>query len=200
VNNVYLNWLDEAENVLRRAAGRGLEIDEFLMLDYDVAFLRGDRAGMERVAARARQWPGDETWISNKEALALAYSGQLQRARLMSRRAMDYARQDALPERGGAWEAAASIREASFGNAAEARTRALAALALSKDREVEYCAAYAMALSGEVSQAQRMADDLARRFPQNTVVRFSYLPVLGATECRTVGEDAHRNRDDSSEG
>jgi outer membrane protein assembly factor BamD (BamD/ComL family) len=73
-------------------------------------------------------------------------------------------------------------------------------LALSKDREVEYCAAYAMALSGEVSQAQRMADDLARRFPQNTVVRFSYLPVLRATECRTVGEDADRNRDDSSEG
>jgi hypothetical protein len=79
-----------------------LEIDEFLMLDYDVAFLRGDRAGMERVAARARQRSGDETWISNKEALALAYSGQLQWARLMSRRAVDYARQDALPERGGA--------------------------------------------------------------------------------------------------
>lgn len=34
VNSVYLNRLDEAANVLRRAAGRGLEIDEFLMLDY----------------------------------------------------------------------------------------------------------------------------------------------------------------------
>jgi len=43
VNNVYLNRLDEAENVLRRATGRGLEIDEFLMLDYDIAFLSGDR-------------------------------------------------------------------------------------------------------------------------------------------------------------
>jgi tetratricopeptide (TPR) repeat protein len=180
VNNVYLNRLDEAENVLRRAAGRGLEIDEFLMLDYDIAFLRGDRAGMERVAARARQRSGGETWISNKEAFALAYSGHLQRARVMSRRAVDHARQEAMPERGGAWEAAASIREALFGNAAEATTRALAAFALSKDREVEYCAAYAMALSGETSQAQGMADDLTRRFPENTVVRFSYLPVLRA--------------------
>ena len=180
VNNVYLNRLDEAENVLRHAAGRGLEIDEFLMLDYDIAFLRGDRAGMERVAARARQRAGGETWISNKEAVALAYSGHQQRARVMSRRAVDQARQEALPERGGAWEAAASIREALFGNAAEATTRALAAFALSKDREVEYCAAYAMALSGETSQAQGMADDLARRFPENTVARFSYLPVLRA--------------------
>jgi eukaryotic-like serine/threonine-protein kinase len=180
VNNVYLNRLDEAENVLRRAAGQGLEIDEFLMLDYDIAFLRGDEAGMERVAARARQRSGAETWISNKEALALAYAGHLQQARVMSRRAVDHARQEAQPETGGVWEAAASIREALFGNAAEARARAVAAVALSKDREVEYCAAYALAVSGETSQAQRMADDLARRFPENTVVRFSYLPVLRA--------------------
>jgi tetratricopeptide (TPR) repeat protein len=190
VNNVYLNRLDEAENVLRRAAGRGLEIDEFLMLDYDIAFLRGDRAGMERVAAQARQRSGGETWISNKEALALAYSGQLQRARLMSGRAVDHARQEALPERAGAWEAAASIREALFGNAAEATTRALAALALSKDREVEYCAAYAMARSGETSRAQGMADDLTRRFSENTVVRFSYLPVLRAQLALNRGDAA----------
>jgi eukaryotic-like serine/threonine-protein kinase len=188
VNNVYLNRLDEAENVLRRAAGRGLEIDEYLMLEYDIAFLRGDVAGMERVAGRARQRSGGETWISNSEAFALAYSGHLQRARLMSRRAVDHARQEALPERGGAWEAAASIREALFGNAAEARTRALAAFALSKDREVEYCAAYAMALSGETSQAQRMADDLAKRSPENTVVRFIYLPVLRAQLALDRGE------------
>ncbi len=190
VNNVYLNRLDEAENVLRRAAGRGLEIDEFLMLEYDIAFLRGDRAGMERVAAQARQRPGGETWISNKEAFALAYSGHLQRARAMSRRAVDHARQEALPERAGAWEAAASVREALFGNATEATTRALAAFALSKDREVEYCAAYAMALSGETSQAQGMADDLARRFPENTVVRFSYLPVLRAQLALNHGDAA----------
>jgi eukaryotic-like serine/threonine-protein kinase len=190
VNNVYLNRLDEAENVLRLAAGRGLEIDEFLMLEYDIAFLRGDRAGMERVAGRARQRSRGETWISNKEAFALAYSGHLQWARVMSRRSVDNARQEAMPERGGAWEAAASIREALFGNGAEATTRALAAFALSKDREVEYCAAYAMALSGETSQAQGMADDLARRFPENTVVRFSYLPVLRAQLALDHGDAA----------
>jgi hypothetical protein len=67
-----------------------------------------------------------------------------------------------------------------FGHAAEAKARALAAVSLSKDREVEYCAAYAMAVAGETSRAQEMADDLARRFPENTVVRFSYLPVLRA--------------------
>jgi tetratricopeptide (TPR) repeat protein len=108
----------------------------------------------------------------------------------MSRRAVDHATQDAQPERGGAWEAGASIREALFGNAAEARARALAAIALSKDREVEYCAAYAMAVAGETLQAQGMADDLAKRFPENTVVRFSYLPVLRAQLALNQGDAA----------
>ncbi len=46
-----------------------------------------------------------------------------------------------------------------FGNASEARKRAMAALELSKDREVEYGAAFALALSGDSSQAQALADD-----------------------------------------
>lgn len=44
------------------------------MLEYDIAFLKGDSAGMEREAARARARSGGENWISNKEAFTLAYS------------------------------------------------------------------------------------------------------------------------------
>ena len=55
VNNVYLDRVEEAENVLRRAAGRGLEIDEFIMLEHDIAFLKGDQEAMERAVARARE-------------------------------------------------------------------------------------------------------------------------------------------------
>jgi eukaryotic-like serine/threonine-protein kinase len=177
VNNVYLDHMGEAENALRRAAGRGLEMDEFIMLEYDIDFLRGDQVGMEREAARARGRSGGENWISNKEAFALAYSGHLQRARIMSRRAVDQAAQR---ERAGLWEAGAAVREALFGNPSEARKRAMAALELSKDREVEYGAAFALAHSGNLSQAQALANDLERQFPEDTSIRFSYLPVLRA--------------------
>ena len=51
VNYAYVDRLGEAENTLRRAAGRGLEIDEFAMLEYDIAFLSADQPGMEREAA-----------------------------------------------------------------------------------------------------------------------------------------------------
>ena len=107
--------VDKAENTLRRAAARGLEIDEFIMLDYDIAFLKGDQAGMERTAARARQRSGAENWISAREAVTLAYSGHQQQARIASQHAVDHARQVGQQERAGLWQAGAAIREAMFG-------------------------------------------------------------------------------------
>ena len=190
VNRVYLDRLEEAQDTLRRAAARGLEIDEFIMLAYDIAFLRGDRAGMEREAARARGRSGGEDWISDREAFALAYLGRLQQARSLSRRAVDQAQQAAQRERAGLWEAGAAVREAFFGNAAEARKRAMAALELAKDREVQYGAALALALSGDLARAQAVADDLGRRFPEDTSIRFSYLPTLRARLAVSHGDAA----------
>ncbi len=180
VNNVYLDRLEEAENVLRRAAGRGLEIDELIMLEHDIAFLRGDRAAMDRAAARARERSGGDTWISDKEAYAFAYAGQLKKASVLSQRAVDQAMQEAQPERAGLWEAGASLREAFFGNAPLARQRATAALDHSNNRQVAFGAALALAISGDDGRAQQLADDLDRRFPEDTIVRFSDLPVLRA--------------------
>src|SRR6201996_1576133 len=102
-SNAYLDLLDEAENDLRRGVGRGLETDEFVMLEYDIAFLRKDQAGMDRAAARAQGRAAGENWISGREALAFAYSGHLQQARSLSRRAVNQAKQAGQHERAGLW-------------------------------------------------------------------------------------------------
>jgi tetratricopeptide (TPR) repeat protein len=46
LNHIYLDRLGEAEDILRRAAGRGLDTDEFVSLTHDIAFLKGDQAAM----------------------------------------------------------------------------------------------------------------------------------------------------------
>ena len=119
------------------------------MLEHDIAFLKGDQEGMARAVSRARERSGGDTWISNKEAYALAYAGQLKKARASSQRAMDQAIQEGQPERAGLWEAGASLREAFFGNAPQAKARAIAALKLSNNREVEFGAALALSLCGD---------------------------------------------------
>jgi DNA-binding winged helix-turn-helix (wHTH) protein/tetratricopeptide (TPR) repeat protein len=188
VNNLYLGRVEEAENVLRRAAGRGLEIDEFLMLEHDIAFLKGDQAAMERAAYRARERSGGDTWVSNKEAFAAAYSGQLRTATVLTQRAIDQAAQEGQPERAGLWEAGESLREAFFGNATKATKSAMAALERSHNREVVFGAALALAMSGDSARAQALATDLEKSFPEDTIARFSYLPVVRARILLNHGE------------
>ena len=86
---MHLDRLPEAEEALRRASERGLEIDELDLAAYDLAFLKGDRAGMERQAARARRRAGVDSLMFSREAIWLAYSGRVHEARNTSRRAVD---------------------------------------------------------------------------------------------------------------
>jgi eukaryotic-like serine/threonine-protein kinase len=98
----------------------------------------------------------------------------------MSRRAVLQAQQAGQPERASLWEAGSAVREALFGNRTPATQRALAALSLSHDREVEYGAALALSISGDSSRAQLLAHDMQKRFPVDSSVQFSYLPGLRA--------------------
>jgi eukaryotic-like serine/threonine-protein kinase len=159
-----------------------------LVQRYDIAFLKGDKAGMEREAALGRGKSGTEDWISYREAFVLAYSGHLQQARRLSRRAADLARQAAKREMAALYETGAALWEAFFGNAPAARRSAMAALELSKSRDLEYGAAFALALAGDSSRSQTLANDLEKRFPEDSSVRFSYLPTLRALLALNHGE------------
>ena len=67
-----------------------------------------------------------------------------------------------------------------YGNVAAARQKATTTLALSRGREVDYAAAFALAVSGDVSRSRALAGDLARDYPEDTSVQFMYLPTLRA--------------------
>ena len=75
---------------------------------------------------------------------------------------------------------AAALWEALYGNASEARQRVNGTLAESNGRDAQYAAALALALIRDSAGAQVLADDLQKRFPEDTVVRFNYLPTLRA--------------------
>ena len=185
-NSVYLDRLDEAENALRRASDRKLDIPEFPIQRYDIAFLKGDKPGMDREVAQAQGKGGAEVMVSARAAFVLAYSGQLQQARKMSQRALTLAQQTGERGRAALVASGAAMLEALAGNAPAASQGAVAALELSKDRDVEYGAA--LALSADSSRSQALANDLETRFPQDTAVRFGYLPTIRAVLALNRGE------------
>jgi eukaryotic-like serine/threonine-protein kinase len=49
---------------------------------------------------------------------------------------------------------------------------------LATDRDTQAYVALALALSNDRSQARRLADGLAKRFPEDTFARFYYLPTI----------------------
>ena len=173
-----LDRLAAAENTLQQASDRKLEIPDLLVDRYEIAFLKADRAGMERVSAQSQGKSGTEDVISNQEAFALAYTGHLQQATSKSQRAVHLAQQSSEQERAALFETGAALREAFFGNTSAAKQSATTVLELSMGRDVEYGAAFALALSGDSSRPQKLAEDLERRFPEDTAVKFNYLPAL----------------------
>jgi Flp pilus assembly protein TadD len=79
------------------------------------------------------------------------------------------------------FEAARAVWEAFYGNADAARQSAAKALELGRGgREVDYAAAFALALGGDLPQSRALAHDLAREFPEDTSVQSMYLPTLRA--------------------
>jgi eukaryotic-like serine/threonine-protein kinase len=180
----------EAESALQRASERKLEAPEFLVMRYVIAALKGDQDEMNRGVDLARGKRRTEHWMAHEEALALARSGHLRAARQSSDRAVELVRQAGDRETSAAYLAARAVWEAVYGNAAESKKGATAALAVSKGRDVEYSAGLALALSGDSSRSQPLADDLEKRFPEDTFVKFTYVPVLRAFAALEHGKPA----------
>jgi len=176
---LYLNRLQEAQATADEAQAKNLDSPPLRFKLYVLGFLRNDAAGMAQQVAWSAGKPGVEDMLLG-EADTAAYSGRLAKARELSRRAVTSAERAEEKENAAGNEAEAALREALCGNAAETRQRAFAALRLSTGRDVQLYAALALAFAGDAARAQALADDLAKRFPEDTVVQFNYLPTIHA--------------------
>jgi tetratricopeptide (TPR) repeat protein len=188
-----LGRFEEAERVLQRATEHKFEENPVLLvIRYTIAVLDGDKGQVDRIERLAKGKSGVEHAVVHAEALALARSGRLQLARQSSSRAMDLVpqrgREAAGREAAASYQAARAVWEAECGNAAEAKRNGMAALALSNGRDVEYAAGLALALSLDFARSQPLADDLEKRFPEDTFAKFTYVPVLRALSALNHGK------------
>jgi eukaryotic-like serine/threonine-protein kinase len=175
-----LNRLEEAQATAKVAQTKNLDSPGLRIDLYQLAFLQNDTAGTARQVEWSTGQPGVEEVLLADEADTAAYSGRLAKAREFTRQAVASAEHAEEKETAAAYEADAAVREALFGNYREARERANAALALSTGRDVQNAAALALAFARDVAQAQALAEDLAKRFPDDTLVQFNYLPTIRA--------------------
>ena len=185
LHNLFLDRYAQAADALQLATERKLEMPEFAVLRYYLEFLKGDQAGMDREIARAGERVADQ--MSHHQALVLARSGRMREARTLWERAIALAQQAGRHETAAIYTAAEAVCEAHCDNRAAARQHAHEALQLAKSRDVVYASAFALALSGDLPESQKLAADLDRRFPEDTPVQFEYVPILHAISALASG-------------
>jgi len=187
---IFSNNLREADAVLRRAAEHKIDGPDFSFCRYFIAFLRSDLAAMAQESAQRRAKFQSQGWFEQQEALTSAYQGQLKEAAQLSDRAVNLARQAGLRERAALFEGARAVWSTLFGLREDGQRIAIAALAIFRGRDADYGPAFALSLLHESVQAPEIEMNLEKRYPEDTCVQFSYLPVLQALEDLNQGNPA----------
>jgi tetratricopeptide (TPR) repeat protein len=173
-----LNRFDEAKATYAQALERKIHAPFIYFGMYNLAFAQNDTAGMAQQVAKLEALPRLGNTMLSLEGDTAAYSGHLKDAREFSRRAMDSAQRAGEKDALALYSGTSGLREVWFGNPEEARRRATLASKLSTTRDVLYFAALALAHSRDDAQAKALADDLDKRFPEDTIVQFNYLPSI----------------------
>jgi DNA-binding winged helix-turn-helix (wHTH) protein/tetratricopeptide (TPR) repeat protein len=177
---INLNRLDEAEAVFTLADERKLEDDGPPSSRYRLAFLKGDTARMAQLASATMGKPGEEDLMLAAQADTEAWYGRLKDARELTRRAMDSAEHNDAQETAAGYQAAAAMFEADLGNREQARADDDAAMKLSPNRNVQVMTALALARAGDTAAAEKLATELDKAFPLDTLVQRYWLPSIRA--------------------
>ncbi len=175
-----LNRLKEAKSLIEEAQAKKLDSPDLHVALYLIAFVENDRAGMAREVVWCVGKPRCEDDLLNFEAGLSAYHGKVRKSRELTARAVALAERDQRKGAAATYEGGQAITEALFGNGVEARKRTAAVLKLSTNRRVQMWVAATEAMLGDTARAQPLADDLDKRFPDDTLLQNSLLPMVRA--------------------
>ena len=176
----WIDQLDQAKATVRESRAHNIDSPWLPLVLYVVNFLQRDAAEMQQQVATATGKPGVDDQILFLESETAASYGEFAKSRELTRRAADSAQRANEKEAAAEYKSHSAVREALAGDMPSAKRDAQASLALAAGRQVEGFSAIALGLAGDSAQAERLAADLGKRFSEDTVVKFNYLPMIRA--------------------
>jgi tetratricopeptide (TPR) repeat protein len=180
---LYMNTmrLDEARAVLDKGFAQGKDQPEYHSLLLQMAFLRDDSAEVQHQIEWLSSKPGNESGLLSGEERIATYHGQIAKAREFGRKASTASGVTPTKEQLANADSAVSQTEFIIGETDRAKKNAETALPSIKNNFAQSVAAMTLGAVGESARAQTVHDDLAKRFPEDTVMQKIALPVLQAT-------------------
>jgi hypothetical protein len=156
--------------VYKQAEERKLEGEWLLTNRYALAFLKGNAAQMAQMVSATMGKPGTEDLALAMQADTEGWHGKLKNAHELTGRAMDSAQHNDAKETAALYQAAGALREVESCNREQARADAYAAVKLAPNRDVRAIAALALARGGDTARAEKLAAELDKTFPLDTLV------------------------------
>jgi tetratricopeptide (TPR) repeat protein len=174
--------LDEAEAAFKEAERHSKGESEFLLQNrYALAFLKGNAPQMAQLASAGTGKPGVEDLMLAMQADTEGWYGKLKSAQELTHRAMDSAQGNGAKEKAASYQVESALREVESGNREQARADAKAALKLAPNRDVRDMAALALARAGDTAAAEKLAAELDKSYPLDTLVQRYWLPTIRAS-------------------
>jgi serine/threonine protein kinase/tetratricopeptide (TPR) repeat protein len=171
-----LNRYEEAKAIHEKAVAQKLDFSNIHLGLYLIAFVHSDSAAVEREAQWSRGKPGEHILLAAQADVA-AYSGKLEKAREIFRRAVEVAQRGSFKEVAASMSATQALTEAAYGNYRQAHGQVAEALAGARSRNTLPPAATALALAGDVAQAETLIEELGKRFPVDTLINAVWTPT-----------------------
>jgi len=175
-----LDRIDEAKAILDQTEQHKFGNEYLKELRYYLSFLQNDEAAMRKEVEEAASDASAEARLLALQADTEAYFGRLRQARDTTDRSVTIARHNNADEAAGLLLVNSALREALFGNNAEARRMISDAFAISRARDIQIGAALTYAMIGDTAQAQKLAEQLNVDSPLDTIVQDYWLPSIRA--------------------
>jgi tetratricopeptide (TPR) repeat protein len=175
-----LNRYAEAKEAFAQALEQQIERAEFHALLYQLAFIEGDAAAMQRQLDWAKGKP-EEYAAFDWQAQAASFAGQRRRSADFARRAIDLAAHGDTIEVAARYATEQALRGAVLGDCRQAKADTAQGLGFARGRASLPRAALALALCKEPNQAQSLADELNKFYPEDTLINELWLPAIRAT-------------------
>ncbi len=175
-----LNRYDESIAVLDRALKQlKLDSEPLHTWVYHNAFIRRDAAAMKHEVEQLTGKP-NEYIVLDWQTNSSAFGGQWRLAQDFSRRSIDLATHNNAKEVAAQYAAEEALRAAVFGQCGQTKSAAAQALSFEHNQVSLTRSSLALALCGEVAQAQSLVNELAKEYPHFTIVNEIWLPPTRA--------------------
>jgi serine/threonine protein kinase/tetratricopeptide (TPR) repeat protein len=184
-----LNRFDEAKQVYQQALAQKLDSIFFRNNLYAIAFVQNDAAGMKQQLDWWSGKPGEYNALAWQAEVA-AFSGQLKKARELNDRAVESALGHQQNDGAATILATQMQLESLFGTCDRLKPLAARAFQTSRVTAAVQAASGAFAVCGDTTQTQVLMDELAKKFPNDTLLNVVYWPLNHALLAMQQGDPA----------